>query len=154
MKMMKLSLLVLAGAIQLSACTSDQGREPGEGPTEQEQHVLAVFNRHVAAFESGDLDAVLSDFRDDSIVITADGVLEGLAQIRRLYAGLLAEFGTIDNGDSPGIILDISHVRRDMLFITWHAESRSRVYPFGTDTFIIKRNHIARQTISFPAPGQ
>ncbi len=153
MRGIRLSFVVLC-AIQWSACTSDQGLELGEDTqalTGREQNVLRVFHRHVAAFTSGDLDAVLGDFHEDSIVTTADGVFEGLAQIRLLYAGLLAEFGTINNGDSPGITFDITRVRDDMLFITWHAESINLVFPFGTDTFIAKGNHFARQTISFTA---
>jgi hypothetical protein len=47
--------------------------------TTREQKVLDVFNRHVAALTSGDLDAVLNDFDEHSVVITPDGVFEGPA---------------------------------------------------------------------------
>lgn len=120
--------------------------------TSREQQALAVFQRHVAAFFSGDLDAVLSDFDKHSMVITPDGVFEGLDQIRFVYQGLLDEFGTIDRGDSPGIVVDALHVRNDTLFITWHAESKHRVYPFGTDTFICRGDRFARQSIAFSPP--
>ena len=63
--------------------------------TAQEQKVLDVFDRHVAAFTSGNLDAVLDDFGEQAVVVTPDGVFEGRERIRALYQDLLAEFGCI-----------------------------------------------------------
>lgn len=117
-----------------------------------EQQALNLFKRHVAAFTAGDLDAVLGDFGEQSVVITPDGAFEGLAQIRALYQGLLAEFGAIARGDSPGFSFDVQHVRQDTLFIAWHAESKHHVYPYGTDTFICKDDQFARQSIAFSPP--
>lgn len=122
--------------------------------TSREQQALAIFNRHLAAFTSGNLDAVLEDFDKHSVVITPDGVFEGHEQIRSVYQGLLAEFGTIDRGDSPGIVLDTLLVRDDTIFITWHAESKNLMFPFGTDTFICKGDKFARQSIAFSPPNQ
>jgi len=120
--------------------------------TSREQRALDVFNRHVAAFFSGNLDAVLSDFGAESVVFTSDGVFEGPMQIRKVYEGLLAEFGTIDRGDSPGIVVDTLLVRDDTIFITWHAESKHLVFPFGTDTFVCNSDGFARQSIAFTPP--
>lgn len=120
--------------------------------TAQEQQALDIFKRHVAAFTSGDLDAVMNDFGKQSLVITSDGVYEGLEQIRGLYGGLLAEFGNIARGDSPGLSVDALHVRRDMIFISWHAESLHSVFPYGTDTFICEGDKFARQSIAFSTP--
>lgn len=123
-----------------------------ESITLREQQALAIFNRHVAAFTSGNLDAILNDFGKDAVVITPDGVFEGPEQIRALYGGLLGEFGTIDDGDSPGLTVDALHVRHDMIFITWHAESMHNVFPFGTDTFICKGDTFERQSIAYSTP--
>lgn len=120
--------------------------------TAQEQQVLDVFNRHVAAFTSGNLDAVLHDFGEHAVVVTPDGVFEGREWIRVLYQNLLAEFGCIDRGDSPGLKFDVLHVRHDTLFIAWHAESKHHVFPFGTDTFICHGGRFQRQSIAFSPP--
>lgn len=125
---------------------------PEQTHTPREQQTLDLFKRHVAAFTSGNLDAVLNDFGEHSVVITPEGVFEGQEQIRALYGGLLAEFGTIDRGDSPGLSIDALHVRHDTLFIAWHAESINHVYPFGTDTFVCKGDRFARQSIAFSSP--
>lgn len=126
--------------------------EIAQSHASQEQKVLDVFHRHVAAFTSGDLEAVLNDFDERSVVITPDGTFEGRERIRVLYQGLLAEFGVIDRGDSPGLTLDALHVRHDMLFIVWHAESKRHVYPFGTDTFICNGDKFERQSIAIGPP--
>lgn len=55
--------------------------------TSREQRVLGLFKRHVAAFNSGNLDAVLDDFGEHSVVVTPEGVFEGLARIRAVYPG-------------------------------------------------------------------
>jgi hypothetical protein len=120
--------------------------------TPREQQALEAFGRHVAAFTSGNLDAVMNDFGEQAMVVTPDGVFEGPEKIRALYAGLLAEFGVIDRGDSPGLTLDALLVRHDTLFIAWHAESMRRVFPFGTDTFICNGDKFERQSIAFSSP--
>lgn len=121
--------------------------------TSREQKVMNVFNRHVAAFTASDLEAVLNDFDERSVVITLDGVFEGRERIRALYQDLLTEFGVIDRGDSPGLTFDALHVRHDMLFITWHAESKHHVFPFGTDTFIGNGDKFERQSIAISPPS-
>jgi ketosteroid isomerase-like protein len=118
----------------------------------QEQLSLDTFNRHVASFQRADIDGVISDFADDAIVITPEGIFEGKDKIRSVYQALFDEFGNMAAGDSPGIELDDMHTRGNLLFITWHAVSRKHEYPFGTDTFIINDNLIKRQTIAYAAP--
>lgn len=118
----------------------------------RDQRVLDIFRRHLTAFESGDLQAVLSDFGTHSVVIAPDGIFEGLTQIRTFYQGLLADFGVINQGDSPGFTFETIHVRHDTLFITWHAESMRRVYGFGTDTFVCKGDRFELQSIAYSTP--
>ena len=60
----------------------------------------------------------MNDFDEHAVVITPEGTFEGPEQIRALYDGLLAEFGTIDRGDSPGLSIDALHVRHDTVFIS------------------------------------
>jgi hypothetical protein len=120
--------------------------------TPRERQALSVLERHVAAFNSGNLDAVLADFDARSIVFTAEGAFEGPERIRAVYEGLLAEFGVIDRGDSPGLGIDVLRVRDDTIFIAWHAESKRHVFPFGTDTFVCSGDRFARQSIAFSPP--
>lgn len=120
--------------------------------TPREEKALELFHRHFAAFNTGDVAAGLSDFGPHSVVITPDGVFEGPERIRLVYEGLLAEFGAIDRGDSPGITLDSLYVKDNTVFIIWHAESRNLSFPFGTDTFVCNGDGFALQSISFAPP--
>lgn len=118
----------------------------------REQRTLDVFNQHVAAFNSGDINAIMADFDHRSIVITPAGVFDDLAGIQSVFEGLLAEFGTVDNGDSPGINVTTFHLRKDTVFIDWNATGQNLFFPYGSDTFIIKGRKIRRQTIAFTTP--
>ncbi|MEW5757342.1 MAG: nuclear transport factor 2 family protein [Pseudomonadota bacterium] len=120
--------------------------------TAQERHTMDTFNRHVKAFRSGSVQAVLRDFAEDAIVMTPDGVYAGKDQIRNLYEGLLAEFGDTEAGDSPGIMVDVLHVKDDTVFCTWHAESIHQIFGFGADTMLIADEMIKRQTVAFTPP--
>ncbi len=120
--------------------------------TSAEQAALDTFKKHVASFTAGNLDGVLDDFAEHAVVMTPEGVFEGRDRIRALYQGLLAEFGNIEKGDSPGISVDALHVRHNTLFISWHAESTRHVFPFGTDLFVFDGNKIERQSIAFSPP--
>jgi ketosteroid isomerase-like protein len=123
-----------------------------ESYTNKEKKVLDVFDRHLAAFAAGDIEAVVADFREDSVLVTPQGVFTGTDGARHVFSGLIAEFGSISRGDSPGFTFDAKHVHGDTLFITWHAESKYAVFPFGTDTFICDGEKILRQSIAFSTP--
>jgi len=116
--------------------------------------ITELFQRHLLAFNSGEVDAVLSDFDADSVVITAEGVFQGLDQIRVVYQNLLAEFGVIQRGDSPGFTIDILLPHENTLFVNWHAESQHLVFPFGSDTFVVDDGKIRLQTITYSKPLQ
>lgn len=113
----------------------------------QEAETLAVFENHADAFLRGDINGVMEDFDTHSIIITPDGVFHGLTSIRTLYSTLLNEFGSVYNGDST-FELDNKHVKGNLLWAQWHAETPNNYYSFATDTFLIEDDIIHRQTIT------
>ncbi|MEN8213576.1 MAG: nuclear transport factor 2 family protein [Pseudomonadota bacterium] len=106
-----------------------------------------MFEKHADAFLRGDIDGVMADFDSRSVVITPDGVFDDLAAIRALYTALLDEFGSVMEGDSS-FELDNRHVKGNLLWVQWHAETSRNRYPFATDTFLIENGCIHRQTIT------
>jgi hypothetical protein len=124
--------------------TTTTGKQP---PHDQETETLAVFEMHADAFLKGDIDKVMEHFDSRSVVITPDGVCDDLTAIRALYSALLKDFGSVYAGDSS-FELDSSHVKGDLLWIQWHAETSMNRYTFATDTFLIKDGIINRQTIT------
>ena len=46
----------------------------------------AVLNHHLGAFGEGDLDELMTDYTEDSVLIAPDQTLRGVAAIRGLFA--------------------------------------------------------------------
>ena len=104
-----------------------------------------ILGHHLQSFGKGDLDGILSDYTDDSVVITPDGtVLKGPAQIGPVFKGMFEEFG------KPGMRFDmgVTSVEGEVAFITWNAETADNTYELGTDTFVVRDGKIAYQTFA------
>src|SRR5262245_38210481 len=104
-----------------------------------------VFEHHLAAFGAGDLDGILSDYADDSVLIGPDGPLKGRQAIRGFFEDVLAslfEPGTYE------FTMDTMHVVDDVVYIVWHANCASADIVFAADTFLIRDGKIAVQTFA------
>ena len=104
-----------------------------------------VLDHHLKTLGAGDLDGLVSDYTDDSIIIGPDGVVRGRKAIRQMFefflSGLLKP-GTYDFG------VDKLHVDGEIVFIMWHADCQEANIPFAADTFVIKRGKILVQTFA------
>ena len=103
-----------------------------------------VLTHHLESFGAGNLEEILADYKENSVIITPDGVLKGMDQIEALYVALIAEFS------KPGMIFELTDTKIDgpIAYITWKAETADNVYEFATDTFVIKKNKIVYQTLA------
>jgi len=104
-----------------------------------------VFEHHLSAFGAGDLDDILSDYTDDSIVISPEGALKGRQAIRGFFEAVLVSLF------KPGtyqLTMDTLHVVDDVVYIVWHANCASADIVFAADTFLIKGGKIAVQTFA------
>jgi len=124
-------------AVMAMAQTSENG-------TEQ------VLNHHLQSFGEGNIEAILSDYTDHSVVIVPNGVLEGKEQIKGLFDALVGEFS------KPGTQFELTDTKIEgpLAYITWQAETQDNVYSFATDTFVIIDGKIAYQTIAFVATAK
>jgi hypothetical protein len=106
-----------------------------------------VLNKHLASFGAGDVDAIMEDYTDDSVIILQSGVLDGPEAIRGLFEALVAEFS------KPGMTfsLDATHISGNVAYIVWHAETANNIYEYATDTFVIQDGKIQTQTVAFSA---
>jgi ketosteroid isomerase-like protein len=100
----------------------------------------SVLDHHLDAFGSQDLDAVLADYDDDSVIVTPDGTFRGLDEIEELFAGLFAEFST----EGASITMRERTVEGDFAYIIWEGDTPENDYEFATDTF-----HVPDDTITF-----
>jgi ketosteroid isomerase-like protein len=103
-----------------------------------------VLEHHLVSFGKGDLDAVLSDYTEESVLFTPKGPLRGLAAIRPLFVSLLAEFGK----PAVSFAMIAQHVVGEAAYIVWTAETTDNVYAVGTDTFIVRNGKIVIQSFA------
>jgi hypothetical protein len=150
--MKKLSPILLFGLLALLfACTGpvEETAEVEEVPVVQEpvsssEQSEEVLNNHLAAFMANDLEAVMVDYSDNSVVITPDSTYNGLEQIKGLFSSLFPAFPT----EGTTIELDKMVIENEVAYIIWHGSSPSVDVPFATDTFIIEDGKIQRQTFA------
>jgi hypothetical protein len=104
----------------------------------------AILDHHLQCFGSCDLDGILSDYTDDSVLLIADGALKGRSAIREFFVAGFAEFGR------PGTTFAMKTmlVEGDYAFIVWDAETVDHRFESATDTFVVRDGRIALQTFA------
>ena len=101
-----------------------------------------VIMHHLSSFQNNDLEAVISDYTDQSVLITQAATYTGIEEIRGFFTGLVIHF---PKGKSE-FELDKITYSDDMVYIVWHAKTPSLSVPIGSDTFMVKKGKIQQQT--------
>ena len=86
----------------------------------------------------------MDDYTEQSVLITQDAVFLGVKEIRRFFIDLLKHFPK----HQSNFVLDKQVVDDELGFIVWHGATPSLEVPLGTDTFIVKKGKIHRQTFA------
>jgi ketosteroid isomerase-like protein len=104
----------------------------------------ATLTRHLQAILQADVDAIMADYTDASVLVTPNGQLAGLDAIRNFFTQFIG-------GAPPELIkaLALTHqeITGEIAYIIWKAEP---FIPFATDTFLIRNNAILVQTFATP----
>jgi hypothetical protein len=103
-----------------------------------------VFEHHIKAFGENDIEAVMSDFLEDSILITPDAIYKGLSEIKSFFSDVIPHFPT----EGTVIEVDKMHTESNIIYIIWHGTTPSLDVPFATDTFVIEDGKIKIQTFA------
>ena len=103
-----------------------------------------ILQNHLNSFLENDLEALMSDFTDESVLITQDTSYKGLKAIKDFYAGLIPLFPK----QKSSVELEKTVINDNLVFIVWHGRSPSLEVSFATDTFIIENGKILRQTFA------
>jgi len=92
-----------------------------------------TLNKHLQAFGSGDVDAIMTDYDEAAVFIDQDGTRRGTDEIRSFFESLVADF-------PPGSALELSKqiVEEDVAYIVWSGESEKLKISFASDTFIVR----------------
>ena len=137
---MKNLITVLAIAM-IAACT----QKPAQPTTSiDEAKTQEVLDNHLKAFIGNDLEAVMADYTEASILITPDVTFRGLAEIRKNFVGAFAAFPK----DSTTLTVTKTIVAQDLAYSVWTAKAPKVEVTLGTDTFIIRDGKIVQQTFA------
>jgi SnoaL-like domain len=102
-----------------------------------------VFQHHAEALGAEDIDAIVSDYADDAIFMTPDGVLRGKDGVRGAFEKLTSEV--------PGARWELPTqlYEDDILLLEWKATSSESNVEDGIDTFVFRDGLIRVQTVRY-----
>jgi len=102
-----------------------------------------VFAHHGKALAAGDLDEIVADYTDDSVVITSAGAVRGKDGVRNVFVKLLE--------DLPNAAWDLKSqiFDGDVLLLEWAADSAVNRVDDGVDTFVFRDGAIWAQTVRY-----
>lgn len=102
-----------------------------------------IFQHHAQSVGAGDLEGIVSDYSDDAVFISTDGIKRGKTGVREAFARLLA--------DLPKASWDLRTelFGEDSLFLEWKARSNKTYADDGVDTFVFRDGFIRLQTVRY-----
>ena len=102
-----------------------------------------IFQHHGETLMAEDLDGIVSDYADDALFITPDGIKHGKDGVREGFEKLLSDVPHA-TWELPTQIFE-----DDVLFLEWKAESDSVKVEDGIDTFVFRDGMIRVQTVRY-----
>lgn len=109
-----------------------------------ERTTQEVFDHHNEYLPICNLDEVMLDYCEESVIINMGGPVIGLEAIRAFFKGSMETCLPAET-----VYEDLTkHVHGDMAYYIWKADSPFYEVPYGTDTFIIKNGKIIMQTFA------
>ncbi|NES64466.1 MAG: nuclear transport factor 2 family protein [Okeania sp. SIO2D1] len=100
-----------------------------------------VWAHHIEAWDANDLDAIMSDYTEDSILVLNNTVKKGIQEVRSVFDNLFKLFSNGENIISPEVI------EGEIIYITWNFTPTNDHNYFGTDSFVVQNRIITYQTI-------
>lgn len=108
--------------------------------SEQTKATRAALDRHMAAFGARNVDAILQDFTEESVIFSPEGPVRGLAALRAFFVHELEGF-------TPEIVSNFKVLRQDVDGeVAYMTFSGGPALPFGTDTYVVRGGKIMIET--------
>jgi hypothetical protein len=103
-----------------------------------------VLEHHLKALLAGDVEEIMADYDDSSVLATQQATLRGLTALREFFARAVNELLP------PGSELELTTqvVEGEHAYIVWRGESEKYRLPFGTDTFVVRGGKIVFQSFA------
>ena len=104
----------------------------------------AILNHHLQSFGTANIDELVSDYTEDSVILFESNLIKGLDNIKTFFSDF------IDNSLPPGSDFEMKHLQvvDNVAYIVWEASTDKLAFKMGTDTFVIKDGKIHQQTIA------
>ena len=107
-----------------------------------EDKTKEVLDHHWKAFIQNDMEAVMADYTEESVLITPDKTFKGLDEIRKNFENAFVTFPN----NQTSFQLNKSVIDGDVGYILWQAKTPSLNLSYATDTFVIRNGKIVSQT--------
>ena len=135
-----LQVLALTGHAQ---ALEDSSQVQGEGARSMTRSPEDAYRAHLLAVNTGDLEAILKNYADDVVVLTAQGPLEGRTGVEAFFEQAFSLL--------PQVRVSVKQVVSSgaALLVWWGAESPAGRVDDGVDTFVFEGGLIKLQSISF-----
>jgi hypothetical protein len=133
---MKYLSIILLAIVFTSCATKEKSTVVDEAVTQ------TVLDHHVQTFKANDLEGVMADYTEESVLVTPDRTYKGLAEIRENFVGAFNALPT--SGTTMTVTKSV--VVNDVAYIVWTAVTPTLNFKYATDTFIIKDGKIVSQT--------
>ena len=100
-----------------------------------------VFQHHAEVLVAGDVDGIVSDYSDDAVIITQDGVKRGKDGVREAFVELLGHVPQAE-WEIKSAVYEGEH-----MLLHWAADSEKATVDDGVDTFMFVDGQIVMQTL-------
>lgn len=156
--------LLASSLLAMTSCSGAPATQEPEGTANDhaaaapatEASPVSVVERHVSAMKSGDIDAIMSDYAKDTVVITPQGlvsdqspatgpgVYSGIDNAKKVFATLTAA------GNLPavkGMETRVEPKGYDIAFLYWTQLKGTPKEISGRDVFVVRDSKIVFQDI-------
>ena len=131
-----------SNAIFNSRKSQETVKSPSSANSISEDKTKQVLDHHWKAFIQNNLNEVMADYTEESVLITPDETFKGLDAMRKNFQDAYTKF----RKDKTAFQLNKSVIDRDVAYILWQAKTPTFNLTYATDTFIIRDGKIIRQT--------
>ncbi len=101
--------------------------------------------RHLAAFASRNIDSILADYTEETMIVLPDQEIQGLDNVREFFTTLLNDYLPLGSTFE----LKKNFIHENVACLMWSGKSEKYNFPFATDTIVFKDDKIHIQTIGY-----
>lgn len=105
--------------------------------------VEQTLMHHLIAFGDNNLNEILKDYTEESVIMTPNGSIKGLTEIRDFFKDF---FAVIPTGSS--FTMNQKTIVGNVAYIFWASESSTTKILAGTDTFVFDGDKIQYHTVA------